>query len=631
MVGMTKEEVDEPSKALGALGVVFGDIGTSPLYALPAAFWLGHFNATPENIFGIVSMIIWAITIIVAIKYITLMMQADNDGEGGIMALVALLRRAGKKTQAIPAKRWAVIGLVGVALFYGDSVITPAISVLSAVEGIQISVPGLADWTAPIALAVLTILFMLQSRGTAKLGTLFGPIMLLWFGVSAVAGGYMIRTHPEILWALSPVSAITFITHNPASAFIALGAVVLAITGAEALYADMGHFGRRAVTSSWFVVVYPALILNYLGQGALLLGNPQATVSTYFYLFPDWAQLFAVVLATVATLIASQSVIAGAFSLTRQAVQLGYLPRLRIVHTSNESGQIYIAGLNWGMYVMVALLVVLFGTSARLSDAYGMAESGTLLASTILLMAAARTIWKTSYPWVYLLGIGLLVIEGSFVVACSAKLIHGAWIPLAIALLVLIVLVTWAQGSEIIAAERRRREGKLDIFVHELSVTRDLVRTPGTTIYLTHHAGYTPLALRATVERLHELSKSVVVVTVQMMNAPHIPLTERATVNSLGSTHDGIVSIILQFGFDDVPNIPLALEHLQGTKPELKLDLNDATYFISESDVALRRHPQINYLRAQLFTALHRISAPSPVYFRLPPERTIDMASYVEL
>lgn len=630
---MTKRQVTHSNKMLGSLGVVYGDIGTSPLYALPAAFMLGHFSVTRSSILGVVSMIIWVITIIIALKYVTIMLRADNNGEGGIMALVALLRRFSGRVGRVGVKRWAFIGLIGVALFYGDSVITPAISVLSAIEGTSVALPSLATWTVPVVLGVLTVLFFVQSHGTERLGRRFGPIMLVWFVVSGSAGLLAVMHSPDILWALSPLTAVRFIIHNPASAFAALGAVVLSVTGAEALYADMGHFGGESVRKSWFTVVYPALLATYLGQGAVLLSNHSLVSNIYFHLFPAWAQLAAVGLATIATLIASQSVIVGAFSLTRQAVQLGYLPRLRIVHTSNESGQIYIAGVNWFMYIVVALLVIIFGSSARLSNAYGMAESGTLLASTMLLMVVVRYIWPRIRWLIYSFGVIFFMIEGSFVIACTTKIVHGAWIPLAIAAAVLIVLTTWARGSDLIAEERHRREGKLSNFVGELPMLHGLVRSSGVAVYIAHHTGYVPLALRATVDRLHELSEVVIIVAVESEDIPRVPLASRAEVSELGRVEDGIVQIILHFGFDEVPNVPLALEHAQRLLPRLqKLDLHTATYFISEADVAVQAHHRhMNYIRTQLFTGLYRISAPSPVYFRLPPGHTIDMASYVEL
>ena len=631
---MAKKQRKEPSRALGALGVVFGDIGTSPLYAVPAAFFIGNLSPDRGTVMGIISMILWAVTLIVALKYVGIMMRVDNEGEGGVMALVALLRRTLGKRSKHAARNWAFVGVAGVALFYGDSVITPAISVLSAVEGTQLILPDFAMWTAPIAVVVLTILFMAQAKGTGRLGEYFGPLMVVWFVVSGLIGLVWILRVPEALVALSPLTALSFIFEHPLSALLATGAVVLSVTGAEALYADMGHFGRKAIAGSWFSLVYPALILNYLGQGAMLLQeHTSGVVNTYFHLFPGWAVPFVVVLATLATCIASQSVIAGAFSLTRQAVQLGYLPRLRIMHPTDEAGQIYVAGLNWLMYVAVVGLVVAFGSSARLSDAYGMAESGTLLASSILLMVVAPYVWKRSWPLVQMLGAVFLIVEFGFIVACLAKLLHGAWVPLVIAGCVLIVLTTWAKGREIVASRRRRREGSLKDFLQNLRKRRDIVRIPGIAVYLAHHQGYAPLALRAAADRLHELNKSVVIAIVEVENVPRVPLVQRAEINNLGDDTDGVIEVVLHFGFDEVPNVPLALEHLEGLAPELKLDIAEATYFISESDVVFNEHTHssMGYLRAQLFSGLHRVSAPSPAYFRLPPGRTIDMAAYVEL
>lgn len=617
------------SKSLGALGVVFGDIGTSPLYALPAAFALGHFATTKENITGVVSMILWAITIIVAVKYVSLIMRADNGGEGGIMALVALLQQHSPKKKVYT---WALIGLVGVALFYGDSVITPAISVLSAIEGLNVALPALTSWIVPASVVVLLGLFFIQSRGTAKLGAWFGPVMVIWFVLSGLFGALWIVKSPEVLYALSPLTALRFAIDQPASAFVALGAVILAITGAEALYADMGHFGRKPVQRSWFFIVFPALILNYLGQGSVMLTHPTVTSATFFYLFPDWLQLPMVVLATLATLIASQAVISGAFSLTRQAMQLGYLPPLRIRYTSKEQGQIYIAGLNWFMCAAVLVLVVAFGSSERLAGAYGMAESGTLFASTVLLVVAAKILWKKMLPVVY----GLCLLFGSiellFVASGLSKFWHGAWIPLAIALVVFAVLTTWAKGREIITTERHRRGGSLDAFVRSIATMTDVVRTPGVSVFLASHETVTPIALRQTVERLHELSQSVVIVTVVYIPVPRVSSEERSTIDDLGLPHDGIVRVILRYGFNETPHIPEALASLEQLSNELQVDMKNATYFISESDIDLTaRHAKMNRLRARLFVGLYRISAPSPAQFHLPPDRTIDMTSYVQL
>ena len=629
------EKGKETSRVFGALGVVFGDIGTSPLYVVPAVFWIGRLELTKGNVLGIISMVVWAITLIVAIKYVSIMMRVSNDGEGGVMALVALLRRTLGKRSKRAVRNWAIVGLAGVALFYGDSVITPAISVLSAVEGAQLVLPSFTIWVVPIAVAVLTLLFVVQARGTGKLGKWFGPIMAIWFAVSAVIGAVWIYQSPEVLVALSPLTALQFIVEHPFSAFIAMGAVVLSVTGAEALYADMGHFGRKAVAKGWFIVVYPALLLNYLGQGALLLRQNQSgsVLNTYFHMFPDWAIIPAVILATLAAFIASQSVIAGAFSLTRQAVRLGYLPRLRIIHPSDEAGQVYVGGLNWLMYLAVVTLVVAFGSSTRLSDAYGMAESGTMFASSILLLVVAPYVWRRAWPLVRVFGAVFLIIDGVFIAACATKFLHGAWVPIAIATCVLFLLTTWAKGGEIVAANRRRHEGPIRDFLQELHHRRDVMRIPGVAVYVAHHRGYTPLALRAAADSLHELNESVIIVLVEVADVPHIPAAERADISNLGSDSDGIVEVTLHFGFEEIPNIPLALEHLRGSVPELAINLDTATYFISESDVIFskRTHSSMGYLRGQLYTALHRVSAPSPMYFRLPPGRTIDMAAYVEL
>lgn len=631
MVGkIHRRKLGKIALSIGVLGVVFGDIGTSPLYALQASIAIAHVSLNPSNIYGIVSLIVWAITIVVSMKYIVFIMSADNRGEGGILALIGLLRQ--KLSNRHNMKWLLLLGFIGLSLFYGDSVITPAISVLSAVEGLKIVLPTLSYLIIPITLIVLVILFVIQSRGSSKIGSVFGPIMTLWFIVSGLVGLDWIIKAPSVLGALSPITAVNFIMEHPSVAFLALGAVILALTGAEALYADMGHFTRAAVRRSWFVLVYPALLLNYLGQGALVALHPSAVTSSYFLLFPGWAQGAALVLATVATVIASQAVIAGAFSLTSQAARLGFVPPMHIKHTSDEEvGQVYIGSINWVLFIMVVGLVLGFRTSIALADAYGMAVSGTFLITTILFIVLARYVLR----WRWWQVAGYAVIFGSvdvlFVISGLSKLFHGAWIPLTIGFIALILVTTWTKGIGIVTRERARREGSIELFVQKLRGIPELARTPGVSVYLSGHSKHAPLAMHETVEQLHELSQHVIVVTVHVLDIPHVRPHERAVIDELGYPNDGIAHVTLRFGYDDSPNVPRTLETLKTLDHELEFSFEDANYFVSSSDLAIIHDHRMSLIRKRIFLWLYRNGASPITYFHLPLGRTIDMASYIEL
>ena len=455
---------------LGALGVVFGDIGTSPLYALQTVFTADHHavHATAGDVYGVISLVFWSITMVVSVKYVTFIMRADNGGEGGIMALTALVQGARVKSTATKLML-VTLGILGASLFYGDGAITPAISVLSAVEGVKVAVPSLDSMVLPITVAVLTVLFAIQRYGTKLVGNLFGPVMAVWFGVLALIGIVEIAQHPDVIRALSPTYGARFFFHHGGVAFIALGSVVLAVTGAEALYADMGHFGRAPIRRAWFLLVFPALTLNYLAQGSLILRSPKAVRNPFFLLVPTWAQIPMVLLATVATVIASQAVISGAFSVTHQAVQLGFLPRLTIRHTSRrEVGQVYVPGINAMLFVVVLAIVIGFGSSAALASAYGVAVTGTFILNTILFLAVARLLWHKPRRLIALGAAVFLTIEFSFFAANLTKVVHGGWLPLAIAAIVFTVLMTWRRGREIVSANRTREEGPLRDFIDQL-------------------------------------------------------------------------------------------------------------------------------------------------------------------
>ncbi|GGM17758.1 potassium transporter Kup [Micromonospora yangpuensis] len=506
------------------LGVVYGDIGTSPLYALRTVFTLDrHLVPDTPDVFGVVSLVFWSITLILSIKYVLFILRADNDGEGGVMALAALARKAlppqhPRRTGAVLA-----LGALGTALFYGDSVITPAISVLSAVEGLEVVSARWAALVLPVSAVILTLLFAVQRWGTGRVGAVFGPVMVLWFACLGVAGAAEVIRQPGVLAGLSPTYAVRFVTAHPVVAFVAMGAVVLAITGAEALYADVGHFGRAPIRRAWFALVFPALTLNYLGQAALILRSPQSRQNPFFLLLPGWAQLPMVVLATVATVIASQAVISGAFSVSRQAMRLGFLPRLRIRQTSRrEYGQIYAPGVNWTLFVAVLLVTFAFGSATRLGAAYGVAVTGTFLITTILFLVVARTSWRWSRWRVTVFAVVFGGLELVFFAANLAKVSHGGWLTLLVAGAVFTVLSTWRRGGELVAARRTEREGPLrDVVVALRDPT--LRRMPGTAVYPHPNCETAPLALRDEVVGRHARYERVVIVTGHTANVPHIP------------------------------------------------------------------------------------------------------------
>ena len=621
--------------ALGALGVVFGDIGTSPLYALQTVFTADshRVHATPADVYGVISLVVWSITMIVSVKYVSFIMRADNGGEGGIMALTALLQGA-KLKRTVATAMLITLGILGASLFYGDGVITPAISVLSAVAGLKVAVPSLSSLVLPITVAVLTMLFAIQHFGTRLVGSLFGPVMAVWFGVLGVTGAVEIAKHPDVIRALSPTYGAQFLLNRPGVAFIALGSVVLAVTGAEALYADMGHFGRAPIRRAWFVLVFPALTLNYLAQGSLILRSPKAIANPFFLLFPAWAQIPMVLLATVATVIASQAVISGAFSVTQQAVQLGFLPRLTIRHTSErEIGQIYAPAINVSMFVTVVAIVIGFGSSTALASAYGVAVTGTFILNSILFLAVARLLWHKP-KWLIALGAAVfLTIEVSFFAANLTKVAHGGWLPLAIAFTVFTVLMTWRKGQGRVTANRSREEGPLREFIDQLdSGDSPVERVPGTAVFLSANPTKTPLALRANVEHNHVLHERVIIVSLETARVPHIAEAKRLRADHLGHPADGITVLMARFGFQDEPNVPatlrLAAERnlLEGT-----LDVDQASYFLSQITIVPTDAPGMSSWRKRLFLTMAHNAAHPAAYFRLPDDRTITIGERIDV
>ena len=620
---------------LGALGVVFGDIGTSPLYSLQTVFNADHHavHATSGDVYGVISLVFWSITMIVSVKYVSFIMRADNGGEGGIMALTALVQGAKVKSNA--AKVMLVtLGILGASLFYGDGAITPAISVLSAVEGVKVAVPSLHSLVLPITIAVLTMLFAIQRFGTKLVGNLFGPVMALWFGVLALVGVVEIARHPSIVKALSPSYGAKFFFHHGGVAFIALGSVVLAVTGAEALYADMGHFGRSPIRRAWFLLVFPALTLNYLAQGSLILRSPKSISNPFFLLLPSWAQLPMVLLATVATVIASQAVISGAFSVTRQAVQLGFLPRLTIRHTSqSEVGQIYAPGVNMGLFVVVVVIVLGFGSSAALASAYGVAVTGTFILNTILFLAVARLLWHKPKRLIALGAAVFLTVEVAFFSANLTKVVHGGWLPLAIAALIFLAMTTWRRGREIVSANRVREEGSLRDFIGRLDAHAPPVsRVPGTAVFLNANPQTTPLAMRVNVEHNHVLHERVVIISIETERVPHVPEDERLRHDDLGDPDDGISGLRASFGFQDHPNIPALLgqAHRSGLL-ERSLDLGHAAYFLSQITIVRTDAPGMSAWRKRLFLVMAHNAANPVWFFRLPDDCTVMIGERVAL
>jgi KUP system potassium uptake protein len=616
---------------LGALGVVFGDIGTSPLYSLQTAFSIEHNTVlpTPVDVLGIISMVFWSITILVSLKYVALVMRADNDGEGGILALVALLRQklGDKRTLATAT----LLGMFGVALFYGDSVITPAISVMSSMEGLVVFNPSLVAFVLPVSVLILTALFAIQRYGTHLVGQAFGPAMAVWFVVLAILGLPHIIQYPKILAALSPTYAIAFLVEHPVTAFIALGAVVLTVTGAEALYADMGHFGAGPIRTAWFALVFPCLTINYFGQGAMILHDPTTIDNPFFHLAPSWATIPLVVLATVATVIASQAVISGTYSASRQAMLLDVMPRLRVRHTSREEGgQIYLPAVNWILFGGVLLLITVFQSSTRLATAYGLAVSGTLILTSLLYLLLARAVWR--WPLWRVLGFGVVIlgVEVVFLSANLIKVLSGGWLPLLIAAVMVTLMITWRDGLAVLQQRRTEIEGPLTDFVDYVHRT-GITRVPGLAVVPHPNSTTTPLALRTNVDFNQVLHEHVVIVQIVIENVPHIRHVDRVTIQDLGDTADGIVHVCVRVGFADSQDVPKGLALAIGKSPELDIDPEEAHYFLSLLDVHATGHEGMRAWRKRLFVWMAHATANRTEDLHLPLERTIVIGARVDL
>jgi KUP system potassium uptake protein len=613
--------------ALAALGVVYGDIGTSPLYAMREAFLGTHaIPVSPGNVLGVLSLVFWSLVIVVTIKYHVVIIRADNKGEGGVLALMALVNGSRLARGLSPRRIMIILGIFGSALLYADGALTPAISVLSAVEGLQIATPALATWVIPITLAILIGLFLLQSRGTARIGAVFGPVMVVWFLTLGVLGLSEIVARPGVLAAVSPYYAVHFFAADVRRGFTVLGAVFLVVTGGEALYADLGHFGHRAIQIAWFSVALPCLLLNYFGQGALLLRDPVAVENPFYHLAPRWALYPLIALATAATIIASQAVISGAFSLTRQAVQLGYSPRLRIEHTSQrEIGQIYVPLVNWGLMLLTCVLVLGFETSSHLAGAYGVALSALMLITTLMFYVMSREVWRWSFARAAAVAGLFLCVDLPFFAANSLKIRYGGWVPLAIALVVFTLMTTWKDGRLVLAKRMQEKTVALKMLLADLAAEPP-VRVPGTAVFMYGTTDGTPPALVHNLAHNKVLHERVVFLTMVTDDVPHVAPPERVKVKPLGK---GFYSVIARYGFMDDPDIEDVLAAC-GVK-SLDIPITGTTFFLGRETLVASDRPGMARWREQLFAFMSRNALRATAFFKIPADQVFEVGAQVEL
>jgi len=612
--------------SLAALGVVYGDIGTSPLYTMKEVFAGNHpIPLSTDNVLGILSLILWSLIVIVSIKYVIFIMRADNRGEGGIMALIALALTYAKDNLK-RQKMITMCGILGAGMFYGDGVVTPAISVLSAVEGLEVATPAFKPFVIPITMAVLFVLFYAQRKGTASVGSLFGPVMMLWFSTLAILGLYNLTAHPGVLRALSPLYGVQFLFENRGIAIVAMGAVVLSVTGAEALYADMGHFGRRPIQLAWFGFVLPALILNYFGQGALLLAEPETVQNPFYHLAPDWALYPLVALSTLATVIASQAVISGAFSVTRQAMQLGFVPRVEVQHTSErEQGQIYLPGINWGLFLAVMILVLGFKSSNNLAAAYGIAVTGDMVITSILAAIVAAKVWGWGWGRAVGLFACFLLVELTFLLANILKIPDGGWFPLAAGAVIFTLMTTWKRGRSLLA-ERLSGEGiELDLFIDALLVSMP-TRVSGTAVFMNSDAKAVPHAMMHNLMHNKVLHERVLIVSVLMFDVPYVPEIDRVEVHKLKGD---FYSVVVQYGFKDEPDIPRALELC--AEQGLKLEMMETSFFLGRETLIPRLGSDMALWREKLFIAMFRNAGSATSFFKIPSNRVVELGTQVVL
>jgi KUP system potassium uptake protein len=616
--------------SLGALGVVYGDIGTSPLYSLKECFNGPHaVFVNPENVLGVLSLVFWALAFVVTFKYLLLVMRADNRGEGGILALMALVGKyeATKRGRKI----LMLLGLFGAALLYGDGVITPAISVLSAVEGVVVAAPGLERFVVPATVLILVGLFLIQKHGTALVGAVFGPIMLVWFLTIAVLGARGILRDPSVLRAISPVHAVRFFVEHRLHGFLVLGAVVLVITGGEALYADMGHFGRRPIRLAWLGLAMPALLLNYFGQGAILLHDPSAAANPFFMLAPSWAVYPLVAIATAATIVASQALISGAFSLTRQAIQLGYCPRLTIRHTSHtEIGQIVVPGVNSALGVATIALVLGFKTSSALAAAYGIAVTGTMMITTLLFHRVMRDLWKWRRWKAWPLTVLLMSVDVAFFGANVVKIEEGGWVPIAMAVSIFTLLTTWKRGRDALGEALRGASLPLDLFLPDLAKRKPL-RVPGTAVFMTSNVGVVPAVLLHHLKHNKVLHERVVLVSILTEEVPNVPEAERVVSDSLG---EGFYRVMAHYGFMETPDVPKLLASLpERPPPNVAIPMNpmDTTFYLGRETLLPSGPAALWRWRKRLFIIMARNAATAGGFFGLPPNRVVEMGAQIQL
>ncbi|MBS1145552.1 MAG: potassium transporter Kup [Proteobacteria bacterium] len=612
--------------ALAALGVVYGDIGTSPLYAVKEVFAGNHpIPVTMGNIYGSLSLFFWALIVVVSIKYVTFIMRADNRGEGGIMALIALAQHTAQDKPK-PTRLIMIFGVLGAAMFYGDGMVTPAISVLSAVEGLEVITPAFKSLVIPITMLVLFALFFVQRSGTAKVGTFFGPVMVIWFATLALLGLHNIVAHPAILMAINPLYGIEFLLENKAMSLIAMGNVVLAVTGAEALYADMGHFGRKPISRTWFAFVLPALVLNYFGQGALILAEPEAAKNPFFLSAPDWALIPLVALATVATVIASQAVISGAFSVTRQAMQLGFVPRMEVQHTSErEQGQIYLPAVNWGLMVAVMILVLGFRSSNNLAAAYGIAVTGDMVITSILATVVVAKVWKWGWVKAGLLFACFLSVELVFLAANILKIPDGGWFPLVAGVAIFVLMMTWKRGRQLLADRVKGERLELSMFLESLGSSMP-TRVAGTAVFLNADPTGVPHALLHNLMHNKVLHERVVLLSVQFFDVPYVPDIDRVEVRSL---RENFWSVVIHYGFKDDPNVPGALERCAVFG--LEFSALETSYFIGRETLIPRLGSEMAFWREKIFVAMFRNAGSATAFFKIPSNRVVELGTQVVL
>ena len=609
---------------VGALGVVFGDIGTSPLYAIRESFQHG-LTPTPEHVLGVLSVLFWAVTLTVSIKYVALIMRADNKGEGGVLALATLATRGLNGKARNIRRAVTVLAVIGLALFYGDAIITPAMSVMSAVEGLSAVTPAFTPLVLPLSLLILVGLFFLQSRGTADVGRLFGPVMLLWFVVLGALGVWQIAKNPAVLEAINPIHAYYLIADRGLGIFWAFGSIVLAVTGAEALYADMGHFGRKPIRIAWLGLVMPGLLLNYFGQGAMIIENPEVVHHVFFELVPDDYIIFLVALSTLATVIASQAVITGVFSLTRQAIQLGYLPRMEIQHTSETAiGQIYIPRVNWLLMSGVVALVVGFGSSSSLAGAYGLAVTGAMLVDAALAMAVAILVWRWSWPMAAAVFGFLAIPDLAFFIANALKIPDGGWLPLIIAFLIYFTITTWRRGRRLVAAEMSEGALPLKDFLGRMERAPD--RVAGTAVFLTADATHTPQAFLHNLKHNKVLHERIIILQVDTMDVPVVSDANRVEVERLGK---GFHTVIAHYGFTEQPDIP---EALRACRPHgIAYDEMETSFFLGRETLVPSQHSKLGRWRRDWFISLSHSASATKTFFRIPPNRAIELGNQIQI